>query len=356
LRESRHWQAKVCTSYRHAAHSIASAAPMPPAVVDAPRQVARTAIQLNQRESRFTLFVGAHADDAVLAPARETLCDYKPELVRQIEQDPVDEVSGPRPGPLNDDQGPNKQNERDLASFLLLIISNNWSFAAAAAASSDTGARIPAAFLTILAQVCAALRTFCWPPNTLHRSRYLWTAPKSSLVPRRARRKQRQRSSPMGSPVPPRCTRRADQRLQPLQKQLLCDSYTEDGMRSKGPNPVDVLVGSRIRLLRKRRKMSQAELGKALGVTFQQIQKYENGKNRVGASRLHLVATALDVPISEFFAGASETSRSSFATKSIAFDPQAFRIAEAFVKISDKELRSSLVDLVEAMARKSGRA
>jgi transcriptional regulator with XRE-family HTH domain len=101
-------------------------------------------------------------------------------------------------------------------------------------------------------------------------------------------------------------------------------------MRSKGPNPVDVLVGSRIRLLRKRRKMSQAELGKALGVTF-------------------------DVPISDFFAGASETGRSSFATKSIAFDPQAFRIAEAFTKISDKELRASLVDLVETMARKSGR-
>src|SRR6202044_1994221 len=59
-------------------------------------------------------------------------------------------------------------------------------------------------------------------------------------------------------------------------------------MRPKGPNPVDVLVGSRIRLLRKRRKMSQAELGKAVGVTFQQIQKYENGKNRVGAVRLHL--------------------------------------------------------------------
>ena len=125
-------------------------------------------------------------------------------------------------------------------------------------------------------------------------------------------------------------------------------------MRPKGPNPVDILVGSRIWLLRKRRKMSQAELGKALGVTFQQIQKYENGKNRVGASRLHLVATALEVPISEFFAGAGETSRTSFATKSIAFDPQAFRIAEAFVKIADKELRASLIDLVEVMARKSG--
>jgi transcriptional regulator with XRE-family HTH domain len=126
-------------------------------------------------------------------------------------------------------------------------------------------------------------------------------------------------------------------------------------MRSKGPNPIDVLVGARIRLLRKRRKMSQTELGKALGVTFQQIQKYENGKNRVGAGRLHLVATALDAPISEFFAGASEASRSSFVTKSVTFDPQAFRIAEAFVEISDKQLRASLVDLVETMARKAGR-
>jgi transcriptional regulator with XRE-family HTH domain len=141
--------------------------------------------------------------------------------------------------------------------------------------------------------------------------------------------------------------------LQQLKKSLLCGSWIEGGMRPKGPNPVDVLVGSRIRLLRKRRKMSQAELGKALGVTFQQVQKYENGKNRVGASRLHLVATTLDVPVSEFFAGAAETNRASFATKSVAFDPQAFRIAEAFVKIADKELRASLIDLVEAMARKS---
>jgi transcriptional regulator with XRE-family HTH domain len=141
--------------------------------------------------------------------------------------------------------------------------------------------------------------------------------------------------------------------LQQLKKGLLWPSWTEGGMRTKGPNPVDVLVGSRIRLLRKRRKMSQAELGKALGVTFQQVQKYENGKNRVGASRLHLVATTLDVPVSEFFTGAAETNRASFASKSVAFDPQAFRIAEAFVKIVDKELRASLIDLVEAMARKS---
>src|ERR1700684_3334811 len=108
-------------------------------------------------------------------------------------------------------------------------------------------------------------------------------------------------------------------------------------MRPKGPNPVDILVGSRIRLWRKRRKMSQAELGKAIGVTFQQIQKYENGKNRVGASRLHLVATALDVPIAELFDGVAESGPRLKATQSVAFDSQALRFAEAFVKISDKE-------------------
>ena len=107
-------------------------------------------------------------------------------------------------------------------------------------------------------------------------------------------------------------------------------------MREKSNNPIDSLVGARIRLLRKRRKMSQAQLGKAIGVTFQQIQKYENGKNRIGAGRLHRIATALDVPITELFDGSAEPGSKLKATKSLAFDSQAFRIAEAFVKISDK--------------------
>src|ERR1700729_1478607 len=126
-------------------------------------------------------------------------------------------------------------------------------------------------------------------------------------------------------------------------------------MREKSNNPIDEAVGARIRLLRKRRKMSQEELGKAIGVTFQQVQKYENGKNRVGASRLHMVATALNVPIGELFDGATATSSSrSRATKSLAFDSRSLRLAEAFVKISDKALRSSLVDVAEAMARNFG--
>jgi transcriptional regulator with XRE-family HTH domain len=106
-------------------------------------------------------------------------------------------------------------------------------------------------------------------------------------------------------------------------------------------------------MFRKGRKMSQAQLGKKLGVTFQQVQKYENGKNRVGASRLQMISTALDVPVGQFFADDAGTSRTS--AKPLAFDPQALRFAEAFIRLNDRELRNSIIDMVEAMARKSSR-
>ena len=123
-------------------------------------------------------------------------------------------------------------------------------------------------------------------------------------------------------------------------------------MRTKGGgNPIDLLVGSRIRRFRKARKMSQAQLGKKLGVTFQQVQKYENGKNRVGASRLQMISTALDVPVGQFFTDGAGAARTS--AKPLAFDPQALRLAEAFTRLNDKELRNSILDMVEAMARKS---
>jgi transcriptional regulator with XRE-family HTH domain len=99
-------------------------------------------------------------------------------------------------------------------------------------------------------------------------------------------------------------------------------------MRTKGEgNPIDVLVGSRIRRFRKGRKMSQAQLGEKLGVTFQQVQKYENGKNRVGASRLRMISTALDVPVGQFFTDGAGTSRTS--AKPLAFDPQALRFCRS---------------------------
>ena len=75
-----------------------------------------------------------------------------------------------------------------------------------------------------------------------------------------------------------------------------------------GGNPIDLLVGSRIRKFRKGRGMSQAQLGEKLGVTFQQVQKYENGKNRVGASRLQMISTALGVPVGQLFTDDAGTS------------------------------------------------
>ena len=84
-----------------------------------------------------------------------------------------------------------------------------------------------------------------------------------------------------------------------------------------GGNPIDLLVGSRIRMFRKGRKMSQAQLGKKLGVTFQQVQKYENGKNCVGASRLQMISTALDVPVGQLFTDGIGTSSNVGKTTSI---------------------------------------
>jgi len=74
------------------------------------------------------------------------------------------------------------------------------------------------------------------------------------------------------------------------------------------PHPVDIHVGGRLKTLRKLRKMSQSKLGDQIGLTFQQIQKYEHGANRVGASRLHELSQVLDVPISYFFDDMPENS------------------------------------------------
>ena len=79
----------------------------------------------------------------------------------------------------------------------------------------------------------------------------------------------------------------------------------------KKPNPIDIHVGSRIRLRRTMLGMSQEKLGESLGITFQQIQKYEKGTNRVGASRLQNIASILNVPVSFFFDDAPASTRRS---------------------------------------------
>jgi transcriptional regulator with XRE-family HTH domain len=118
---------------------------------------------------------------------------------------------------------------------------------------------------------------------------------------------------------------------------------------AKRPSPVDVRVGGNVRIWRMIRGLSQAQLAKRLGVTFQQVQKYEAGTNRIGTGRLVKIAAILGIPISTLFEGtnASDPSRALLALVS---DRRSFRLARAFAAIEHNGCRLSLVELVEKIA------
>src|SRR5262249_14798166 len=116
----------------------------------------------------------------------------------------------------------------------------------------------------------------------------------------------------------------------------------------KKPSSIDVAVGRNVRIWRMARGMSQAQLASRLGVTFQQLQKYEVGANRIGTGRLVKVASVLSIPIASLFDGAdTDPSRSLLA---LVADARAFRLAHAFAAIHNSTLRLSLVYLVEKIA------
>lgn len=132
-------------------------------------------------------------------------------------------------------------------------------------------------------------------------------------------------------------------------------------MASK-PNPVDVHVGSRIRLRRTLLGMSQEKLGKAIGLTFQQVQKYERGTNRVGSSRLYQLAKVLNVPVSFFFDDlpAEIAGRApGFAEPAADFDPnpltkrETLELVRAYHRIPDRAVRRRVFDLVKALGSES---
>ncbi len=119
-------------------------------------------------------------------------------------------------------------------------------------------------------------------------------------------------------------------------------------------DPVDTLVGKNIRIFRLAKGVSQTVLGNAIGVTFQQVQKYENGLNRVGSSRLAKIAQVLAVPVSRFFdtgAGAGGPVSGKIVTDLLSV-PYAVRMLQALAKISDNKTRRSLVVLTESIAEK----
>jgi transcriptional regulator with XRE-family HTH domain len=119
----------------------------------------------------------------------------------------------------------------------------------------------------------------------------------------------------------------------------------------KAPHPNDVLVGANLRLQRNAAKMSQTDMAEAIGVTFQQVQKYERGTNRLSAGKLLTVANLLKVPVTAFYEGAKSMAKSSPPILLLA-KRDAFRLAEAFSKIEDVRLRSSVVGLVVRLSER----
>ena len=136
--------------------------------------------------------------------------------------------------------------------------------------------------------------------------------------------------------------------------------------KSDKPNPIDVQVGSRVRLRRNMLGLSQERLGEAIGLTFQQVQKYERGANRIGASRLHELSRVLDVPVSFFFddmdpvrapaipGGFAEPPAEAFESDPLR-RPETAELVEAYFAIDDAAVRRRLLDLAKALAAESGR-
>lgn len=130
-------------------------------------------------------------------------------------------------------------------------------------------------------------------------------------------------------------------------------------MMKKSPNLVDKHVGGRVRMRRLLVGMSQEKLGEALGLTFQQVQKYEKGTNRIGASRLLKIASILGVPVAYFYEGLphedvaqegfSEPPTPAYMTDFLSTQ-EGVQLMKAFVRIKNPRVRRSVVDLVKELA------
>jgi transcriptional regulator with XRE-family HTH domain len=157
--------------------------------------------------------------------------------------------------------------------------------------------------------------------------------------------------------------------LQPSRRFLL-NSFSEGSamalrytIAKKAPNPIDKHVGSRVRMRRQMLAMSQTQLGDALGLTFQQVQKYEKGTNRMGASRLQQMSDILQVPVEFFFEGAPNASAphgsNGSALSMVEIDDfvsnsDGLRLIGAFMRIDNAALRRRIVMLVQEIAGHDG--
>jgi transcriptional regulator with XRE-family HTH domain len=127
---------------------------------------------------------------------------------------------------------------------------------------------------------------------------------------------------------------------------------------AKTPNPIDKHVGSRLRMRRLVVGMSQEKLGEALGITFQQIQKYEKGTNRISASRLQLASKVLSVPVDFFYEGSpqlgdehpgvAEAPGSAYVSDFLTTS-EGVQLVKAFLRVKNPKLRRRVIDLIDAL-------
>lgn len=123
-------------------------------------------------------------------------------------------------------------------------------------------------------------------------------------------------------------------------------------------NDIDTHVGTRVRMRRKLLGLSQSDLAQSLGLTFQQVQKYERGSNRISASKLYETATALNVSVGFFFEGYDDShavtdfveSKSEKAVTGFLTTSDGIELAEAFPRIGNAKLRRKMTDLVRTLA------
>jgi transcriptional regulator with XRE-family HTH domain len=125
---------------------------------------------------------------------------------------------------------------------------------------------------------------------------------------------------------------------------------------AKQPNPTDIYVGSRVRMRRKMLGLSQEKLGEKLGITFQQIQKYEKGTNRIGASRLQAMSAALEVPVAYFFPDSTNAPGTGLQDEGATFimdfmsTGEGLELSRAFVRIRSTKVKRRIIELVRAVA------
>ena len=124
-------------------------------------------------------------------------------------------------------------------------------------------------------------------------------------------------------------------------------------MPGRKPDPLDAAVGAKIRVLRVSRGLSQSDLADQIGVTFQQVQKYEKGANRVGASRLSQIADVLGVSVGELFEQSRQRVGDGDSPLKLLVEPGAVRVLKAYVQTTDPRLRRAIVNLIEGIASRS---